>query len=359
MVRLYQGRGREIKKLDFEGEEEPIHTILADNEFSALKESVEEWGIDVQIVSKQEHVPEVERQNRVIKERARGIIQTLPYGKLPKKIRVAMIHYVVFWLNNLSKEGEDYSPRDIIMGHQILNYASLCKLPFGAYVQVHEDNQITNNMESRTTGGINFGPSNLYDAHKFYSLRTGEIITRRKWTELPIPSKVIEKIDELASDPKDLVIEYLTQEENEDKEGEEDVSERNENVRDEKETKYNNLQKESNQEMIRESTLEQDELKDLGTNSNEKENSEEEYEYPRIVSLYSVLSVPTSTKKWGQRATKAIEDELKALLTEEVFQELKQPAIEQKRKALFIHCFVVEKRDGRIKARAVADGRTQ
>ncbi len=30
-----------------------------------------------------------------------------------------------------------------------------------------------------------------------------------------------------------------------------------------------------------------------------------------------------------------------------------------KRKALMIHCFVVEKRDGRIKARAVADGRTQ
>jgi putative heme iron utilization protein len=60
VVRLYQGRGHVIKKLDFEGEEEPIHTILADNEFSALRESVEEWGIDVHIVSKQEHVLEVE-----------------------------------------------------------------------------------------------------------------------------------------------------------------------------------------------------------------------------------------------------------------------------------------------------------
>jgi hypothetical protein len=46
-------------------------------------------------------------------------------------------------------------------------------------------------------------------------------------------------------------------------------------------------------------------------------------------------------------------------LKEQVFQEMKQPTIEQKRKALFIHCFVVEKRDGRIKARAVADRRTQ
>jgi hypothetical protein len=64
VIHLYQGRGHEIKKLDFKGKEESIHTILADNEFSGLKESGEEWGIDVHIVSKQEHVPEVERQNR-------------------------------------------------------------------------------------------------------------------------------------------------------------------------------------------------------------------------------------------------------------------------------------------------------
>jgi hypothetical protein len=181
----------------------------------------------------------------------------------------------------------------MIMGHQILNYASLCKLPFEAYVQVHEDNPVTSNMETRITGGINLGLSNLYGAHKFYSLRTGEIITGQKWTELPVPSEVIEKIDELA---------------NEDEEGEEDISGRNESMRDEKETNYNDLQNELDQETIRENTTEQDEMKDLGTNSDEKENREEECEYPRIVSLYSFLLVPTSIKKWGERATKAIED---------------------------------------------------
>jgi hypothetical protein len=52
-------------------------------------------------------------------------------------------------------------------------------------------------------------------------------------------------------------------------------------------------------------------LKDLGTNANEKVNSEKEYEYSHIVSLYSCLSVPTSIKSWGQRAMRAIKDELK------------------------------------------------
>jgi hypothetical protein len=42
-----------------------------------------------------------------------------------------------------------------------------------------------------------------------------------------------------------------------------------------------------------------------------------------------------------------------------VFEKVETPTEEQKRKALMIHCFVIEKRDGRIKARAVADGRSQ
>jgi hypothetical protein len=91
----------------------------------------------------------------------------------------------------------------------------------------------------------------IYDAHKFYSLRTGKNITRQKWTELP----TLEKIDELASDPKDLVVKYLTQEENKDKKETEDISERNENVRDEKETNYNKKQNEPDQERIREHTM--------------------------------------------------------------------------------------------------------
>jgi hypothetical protein len=39
-----------------------------------LKDDIEGMGIEVNIMSKNEHAPEIERQNRVIKERARGII---------------------------------------------------------------------------------------------------------------------------------------------------------------------------------------------------------------------------------------------------------------------------------------------
>ncbi len=135
-------------------------------------------GIDVHIVTKDEHVPEVERQNRVIKERARAIVQTLLYKAVPKRIRIALIHYVVFWLNSIPKEDQVASPKELIMGEKVLDFSTLCKLPFGAYVQVHDDAQITNTMEPRTMGGINLGPSNMQGGYRFFNLTTGDIVIR-------------------------------------------------------------------------------------------------------------------------------------------------------------------------------------
>ncbi len=82
-----------------------------------------------------------------------------------------------------------------------MDYNLICKLPFGTYVQVHDDLDVTNTIESRTTGAISLGPTgNLEGTHKFFSLKTGEIIVRRKWDELPIPTDVIERLKELTTD---------------------------------------------------------------------------------------------------------------------------------------------------------------
>jgi hypothetical protein len=42
-----------------------------------------------------------------------------------------------------------------------------------------------------------------------------------------------------------------------------------------------------------------------------------------------------------------------------VFAPVEKPTNEQRRQALWIHCFLTKKRDGRVKTRAVADGRLQ
>jgi hypothetical protein len=102
------------------------------------------------------------------------------------------------------------------LGEEKLDYKKVCQLPFGSYAQVHDDLDITNTMESRTTRAINLGPTgNIQGTHRFLSLKTGELIVRCKWMELPIPSDVISHSEELAGDSryvmeslKDREIEY-------------------------------------------------------------------------------------------------------------------------------------------------------
>jgi hypothetical protein len=85
-----------------------------------------------------------------------------------------------------------------------------------------------------------------------------------------------------------------------------------------------------------------------------RENRRRDYSH-----RFAFLSVNAGLKRWGDRAKEALMDELKLFLKENVFEKLNEPSDDQKKLALCMHCFVVEKRDGRIKARAVADGRTQ
>jgi hypothetical protein len=116
---------------------------------------------------------------------------------MPKKMIIGLIQYTTYWLNNIAKSGQDNSPRDLILGEQKLDYKVICRIPFGAYAQVHDDLKTTNTMEARTTGVINMGPTgNVQGTHKFLSLKTGENIVRRNWTEMPIPSEAIVWIQE-------------------------------------------------------------------------------------------------------------------------------------------------------------------
>jgi hypothetical protein len=79
IINVYRSKGHTVEEVEFSTSRNEIHTILADDEFKMLREDIEDYGIKANIVAKEEHVPEVERQIRVIKERARAIVQTLPY----------------------------------------------------------------------------------------------------------------------------------------------------------------------------------------------------------------------------------------------------------------------------------------
>ena len=93
----------------------------------------------------------------------------------------------------------------IVSGVQ-LNYKHY-NLPFGSYCQVHEETNPHNNMAARTLGAILLGYSgNLQGAQRFLSLKTGEVLVRYSWTEVPMPEDVINRVNHLGRDQPEQII---------------------------------------------------------------------------------------------------------------------------------------------------------
>ena len=136
----------------------------------------------------------------MVKERVRSTISILPYKLLPKFVIIELMHFCIMWMNSFPvKSGisEKWSPREIVSRHK-LDAKMHCKVPFGAYCEVHVDPDITNTMEPRTEWGICLGPTgNMQGSYKFLSLSTGKKVTRRKFTEMPMTDSVIKMIDSL------------------------------------------------------------------------------------------------------------------------------------------------------------------
>ncbi len=173
-----------------------VGTVLMDNEFEKLQNLVPILAINT--TAAEDHVPEVKRKIRLIKERGRGILNTLLFKKMPRLILIELIYHVVLWLNAfLANSGvsETLSPRKIVYRH-ILNFAKHCKSPSFVYCEVHDDPAPTNTMVTRSTPAIVCGPTgNLQGTYKFLSLATGKKVKRCAFTPYPVPDLVIKKVE--------------------------------------------------------------------------------------------------------------------------------------------------------------------
>ena len=68
-------------------------TIMMDMEFEKVKDKL--LTIVVNTTTAREHVAEVKQKIRVVKERAQGVVSTLPFTRLPKTVLVKLMHFVV------------------------------------------------------------------------------------------------------------------------------------------------------------------------------------------------------------------------------------------------------------------------
>ena len=176
-----------------------VTTALMDGAFAGLHDVCNQLQVTLNTTSRDEHVGDVERYIRTIKEHMRGVSNTIPFKRLTRNMVMELAKAVVYWLNSVPSNtgvSPTMSPRTIITG-QLLDYHKHCRYEFGEYVQTHEEHD--NSLLSCTVGAIALRPTgNQQGGYFFMSLHTGRIINRLHATKLPMPSEVIIRVDQLA-----------------------------------------------------------------------------------------------------------------------------------------------------------------
>ena len=165
--------------------------------------SLAELGIRLNETSRDEHIGDIERYIRMVKERMRAIYNTLPFQKIPAQLVIEMAKTAVFWLNAFPVTGgasQDLSPRTILTGQQV-DYKHHCRYQFGEYTQTHEEHN--NSMNPRLVGAIALRPvGNGQGSFYFLSIATGRVLNRLHATALPMPDDVIDRLHRMARQQK-------------------------------------------------------------------------------------------------------------------------------------------------------------
>ena len=183
----------------YQAREFNVHIIRGDLEFDCLREDAF-LPIQFHPAAKGEHVPEIERSIRTLKEHFRSSVHGLPYQFYTKLMVRSLVMNVCRLLNSFPSDSgvsDAISPLSIVCGMPPPSFQDF-DLAFGMYAQVNDNNAITNTSTRRTTGAIALRPYNDHGGWAFMSLVTGDQIIFSKWTQLPTPFDVIQRVHELA-----------------------------------------------------------------------------------------------------------------------------------------------------------------
>ncbi len=172
-----------------------ITSIRCDNEFWPLMEPLsQEINVEMNFANPQEHVPEAERNNRVIKERVRATYHRLPYCHLTRMLVKMLVTESAKKLNFFpAKHGvsQFYSPR-MMLHQRNLDYNRHCQYALGTYVQAHDEPQFSNTNAPRSLDCIYLRYNdNVQGGHELLHLPTNSMLTRRTITPVPITPAVI------------------------------------------------------------------------------------------------------------------------------------------------------------------------
>jgi hypothetical protein len=180
-----------------------VRTILMDREFEKVKNELP--LVVCNTTAAKEHMSKVEHSIRTIKEWMQGMVGTLPFKFIPGRLKMEFIYFVVLWLNAFpAKSGVSatYLPRELLV-HWKPDHKKHCRVLPGTYCEAHDKPVPSNTMTPCTHKCIACGPTgNLQGSVKFYCLTMGRILKRRSFTAMPMPDRVIKRVNTIGLQEK-------------------------------------------------------------------------------------------------------------------------------------------------------------
>ena len=145
-----------------------------DMEFKKLTDLVDD--VVVNATAAREHVGDIEREIRTMRDRSRSTTSELPYSHcMPDPFIVYLIKFIVMWLNAFASDSgasNIYSPREIVT-RMTLDYTKHCQVHWGSYIEAHDDPDIINMLKNCTSPCIALGPTgNFLGSIWAYNLET-------------------------------------------------------------------------------------------------------------------------------------------------------------------------------------------
>ena len=158
-----------------------VHNLNTDNEFECINDDI--LPVQLHVVAAEEHVGDVERSIRTVKEGTVCDIQRLPYTHYPRAMDRG---YVIKRAKDLNQLPSNYgistelSPATLLTGKPSPDFLQVTKLNFGDYA-------VALYPSGNEAGGL-----------VCMTLTTRRGINRNKCVELPVGDEVLERIKSLA-----------------------------------------------------------------------------------------------------------------------------------------------------------------
>ena len=183
-----------------------VEYIDADLQFECIENDIE--NVEFDIVDADDHVNVIERAIRTVKENIRSIEHGTPYRRMTRLMTKRMVEVVTRNLNMFPAEqgvSKDHSLLTIVTGSPFPDTRAY-PMDFRAHVELFEDNRMfQNSNRTRSTPAIALGPLPYRRPEQiFMSLVTGKRLCRNKWTELPMPNWVIDRVHYMAQCQKQI-----------------------------------------------------------------------------------------------------------------------------------------------------------